>query len=450
MYVVATRSRDALPKYVREDEALWFDKLDGVYSGVVTASDILGGTEASKCYVDLQIGRQINIRQALMLYDVVYCALPLVENHDRFLAEQAITDDDLVTMARYGRLRLVSVQPEERLRVNILERLAEAAPGSVVGRRRTALLLIADLASTAMEYRLNDSRWMKPLCDVCEELGREVGRSPRELLGWMLWPLTALRASLNATHERASKGFPAIGVAGLVANIAKDHPKATDWQFISYVLSERVQIGHALNATVLPGLDDNDGLLGAMKLQGDLLNFYRAFNTRYAAAWIGERRRKQRYGVTVPPMPLFEFVRDVPINEFLNDTSLSSTRDKGRALMDRLAALPPEARTAEVAKLDKDLRKKQAKYSGHLLSVESLDEAWGIVSAITGLMGLPPILAARNWALRLREIARRNSAFDELIQSIEADFTESAGKTQDLDFLSRVDRVARLKRPVIR
>ncbi len=290
---------------------------------------------------------------------------------------------------------------------------------------------------------------MKSLTEVCSDLEREIGLPARELLGWMLWPMSALRSSLHTLHERASKGFPAIGVARLIGGVAKNHPRGTDLEFLSYALSERVQIGHALDATVLPGIDDFDSFLTVMKLQGDFLNFYRAFNIRYAAAWIGEQRRKTRQGITMPALPLFEFPSDIPINEFLDAVSFPSTQDKGRALMDRLALMSPEARKAEVSKLDRELRNRQAKENGHLLNLESADEAWGIFSAITGAVGFPPVLPARNWARRIREIARRNRTFDSLVQAVEADIANSLGTTQDLDFLSRIDRVARLRRPAI-
>ena len=274
MQVVATAYRGKLPPYVREDEDLWFNSLDGVYAGSTTPEYLLGDAGTSRCFLDCQVGRQVNIRQALLLYDVVYCALPLAERHDQFLTEQGISDDDLVAMAQRRRLRLVSIQPEERLRLPLLQRLTEAMPASVLGRRCTALVLLADLVRTAEEYRLNDPGLMKSLTEACVELEREFGVPARELLGWMLWPMSALRSSLHTIHERASKGFPAIGVAGLIAKMAKNHPRGTDLEFLSYVLSERVQIGHALDATVLPGIDDLDGSLYVMKLQGDLLNFY--------------------------------------------------------------------------------------------------------------------------------------------------------------------------------
>jgi len=154
-------------------------------------------------------------------------------------------------------------------------------------------------------------------------------------------------------------------------------------------------------------------------------------------------------GVTMPAMPLFEFPSDIPISEFLEAISLPSTQDKGRALMDRLASLSPEARVEEVGKLDKELRRRQAKENGHLLNLESADEAWSILSALTGIVAFPPVMAARNWLRRIREIARKNRIFDGFIQAVEADVANSLGTTQDLDFLSRIDRVARLRRPTI-
>jgi hypothetical protein len=178
---------------------------------------------------------------------------------------------------------------------------------------------------------------------------------------------------------------------------------------------------------------------------GNALNFYRSYNTRIAAAWVGnEKRREARVGI-MPALPLFEFDPDVPIQEFHEATALGSTRTKGRALFSRLAELPSKLRQEEIQRLSAELRKQKARESGHLVSFETLEDVSPVIE-LAGGIAAPPFFAAKNVIQRIREVCRRNKNIDQLVQKVEADLFSSVGSNQDLDFLSRIDRVATFKK----
>lgn len=451
MQVVASTRRRAAPTFVREDERFWFDSLDSIFRGTLPPESFLDDGDGSRCLVDCQLGEAINLRQALLMYDTVYCALPLAENHESFLVHQGLNDDDLVMMAAKGRLRAISLQPEERLRVNLLERLAEAKSGAILGRRKTAALLLSDLVRTANEYVFTKPELAPEVQKLAQEM-RNSDVEARNRLDLLLWPVVALRRSLGNVHDRGSKGFPAIGMASIMAETLKGLGRGDQFsnlKFLTYALSERVHVAHALDATALPGLKESSMSLALMNLQGDLLNFYRSCNGRLASAWIGDLRRKAERRPAMPVVPMFDFPTGIPVSEVLNVSCLQSTRSQGLALMDRLAGLPEVERQAEIERLDDALRLKRVAAGGRILSVESFDEALSLASLVVNSLSPPPILAALGLGKKLMGLARHSKTVDILMQAMEKEIAQSLGKTQDLTFLSRVDRVGRLRRRTV-
>ena len=117
------------------------------------------------------------------------------------------------------------------------------------------------------------------------------------------------------------------------------------------MVSEKVHIGHALNATVFPAREEPEGLQRLANAMGDALNFFRSFNIRIAAAWVGNVERKEAGRQLLPPLPLFEFDPAIPIEEILAAADRPVMRNRGRALFTRLVDMTDEQRFAEIEKL---------------------------------------------------------------------------------------------------
>jgi hypothetical protein len=308
-----------------------------------------------------------------------------------------------------------------------------------MGRRTTAALLVADIVQTAREYRLSDPAASVAIGELSRELGVAFRIDPTTVLRMLLWPVAARRQSLNYLLDRGSKGVLGFGVGHFLA------PPLSRLEAELLLRSERVHVGHALRATVFPFKGEAEEYSSLMNVMGNALNFYRSYNTRIAAAWVGnEKRREARVGI-MPALPLFEFDPDVPIQEFHEATALGSTRTKGRALFSRLAELPSKLRQEEIQRLSAELRKQKARESGHLVSFETLEDVSPVIE-LAGGIAAPPFFAAKNVIQRIREVCRRNKNIDQLVQKVEADLFSSVGSNQDLDFLSRIDRVATFKK----
>jgi hypothetical protein len=98
-----------------------------------------------------------------------------------------------------------------------------------------------------------------------------------------------------------------------------------DFRLEALVTSDEVHTAHVLNATLIPPMQEMRGWIEPRRLVGDRLNFYRSFNSRIAAAWaVNERRKEERVRI-IPPLPLFNLHPRASIDDLIAATSLGST-----------------------------------------------------------------------------------------------------------------------------
>lgn len=442
MVIVASRLRRHAPAFTRRDEQFWFDNMASIADGRLDRDAFPGMHQHdSRCFVDATMASaHVNLRQLLMLYDVVFLSPPLAHLQEKFLTSQGLNRQDLLACVASGRLKLVMTQPEERLDLTLLEEIAEVGDETILGRRTTGGLLLASVVDAAQDYRLSDERFFSPIKDLSEAIAPLLLLDPDDAIRSMLWPLMARREGLLRLLDKGSKGGPAVSLAQLLAK-RLNALQNVDLQLETMVLSERVHVAHALGATAFPAIDEPEGFQTLMAAIGAELNFYQSFNRRIAASWAGDQQRRMN-GVTIaPPIPLFEFDASVPIGEFLSESSWCSTKKAGRALFTRLAEMPVDSRQAEIDRLKSEMRAKGRWHSSKLISFDNADTAIAISSMFFSFL-YPPIAGLKNLALPLVEAMRRAPKVDAAINRLTEDRLALFGGNQDLEFLSRVDRVA--------
>ena len=210
LYIIASRLRVNMPSYVLEDEAFWFNNIEAISTNQFHRRSFPGlATDSFRCFLDLTVGgNHLNLRQALLLYDEVWCSPPLAEFEDDFLRRQELQLGDLLQVVESGRLRFVTTQPEERLNYRFLSEVNERRPDAILGRRTTAALLLSDLVNTAESSLLNDESMLFPMQKVAEALADQLGIAPKELLGCFLWPIASRRDTLHGLLRLGTKGGP--------------------------------------------------------------------------------------------------------------------------------------------------------------------------------------------------------------------------------------------------
>ena len=441
MFVWASGLRPAAPAHVERDEEFWFNNIGVISAGKLEVDGFPGmRKDVFRCYLDLTLAEQhINIRQALLLYDEVWCSLPLFEDHNSFLEQQCLTNADLLVAVESGRLRFVTTQPEERLYLPFLEEAYERNPSSILGRRATAALLVADVAVTAEKSFLNLTSVLPALTELSNLVAVGERVAPQRVLRGLLWPLSSRRDALQGLLDRGSKSGPALRLAELIA--ARLQAKTgLDFELETLVFSEAVHISHALNATLIGPVTEPPAFVLLKYWVGRHLNFHRHFNKQLAGSWKHNEANAASGVKLLPAVPLFEFDTSVPIQEILDDSILNSVRIRGRGLYSRLASLSESERVEEVEELNGALRARTRRQSGLHMTLDAGDIGMSIADLLIGFF-VPPVSALGRFAKPLIEKARRNRKIDAMVMTVEEGLYKKP-QANELEFLARVSRVA--------
>ena len=446
MFVWASRLRPRAPDYVREDEEFWFENIESIASGAFELTSFPGIRPAvSRCYMDLTTGGAfIDLRQALLLYDEVWCSAPLEVEHGGFLNAQSLTEADLLRLVESGRLRLVTTQPEERLNVRFLEAAKERSGVAVLGRRTTAALLVQDIVHTAEASYLNDPKIHPVLCVLCDELSRYINMDSDELLRLFLWPTASRRGCLEPLLDLGSWGSPVADLADLVAGHVRTN-QGVDVELETRILSPAVHLAHALDGTLFGQLDQPPAWHFLQCAVARHLGFHRYFRKGTAAAWVENEVRREQGTRVVPALRLFDFDPRIPIEELLDDSGLWSTRTKGRTLYSRLSRLSAGERQDEVDDLERELRTRSRQRAGFRLDLESLDTGMATIALIADFV-FPPLAGLTKIGKGVLEVLRKDRRMDRMVLRLEE---KSYSETErELDFMSRIGRVATFERDV--
>lgn len=444
MFIWAASLRSGAPIYAKQDEIFWFENISNIARDQFPIHRFPGmEDEASRCYFDLSLGeKHMNLRQALLMYDEIWCSLPLAERQSGFLAAQGLTKADLLEMVSAGRLRMLSTQPEERLDVRFLEEAYERNPHAVFGRRTTASLLLANVAHMAEQSLLNDPALLPGLSEFSRQLGPIIGIDPNELLRGLLWPMGSRRGSLLGLLAHGSKGGPVNSLSRLISDRVQD-ATGVDIAIEAYIYGEPVHIGHALDATVFGPIDEPTLYYDLKSVLGSYLNLHENFTGTSAESWIRNQRGKRATGETLPAVQVFEFDRFVPIREIIDDVSLRSTRKQGQGLYARLADLSEEERAQEIVRLNSKWRDIRRNDANKVFDLGTLETAGSLASLFT-TFPFPPIMGLFELGRRALARLRRNRKIDDLMGHLEHKLVSDSRKVE-LSFLSKIDRVARFK-----
>lgn len=443
--VKPSRLRPAAPAFVKEDEAFWFNNIDRVFEGSLSPTSFKGTADAGMaCYIDASVSKQIDLRQAILLYDTIYLTPPLSDGFDSpFWDHQFISREDVLELIEAGRLRLILKQPEERTDSKFLSGAYERSPSAVIGRLTAAAIFANDIVQTADSYLLTQ-RELAPLVGKLSKLLAAKNSLPLETMSQLLlWPLHARRYCLQGLMDRGLMGFSNISQGKILAEEIKASI-GKDLELEALVTSDEVHIAHAFNATLIPPFEEMGGWILPRRIVGDRLNFYRGFTKETASAWAENERRKESRFRVLPPLPLFNFEKRAPISELIAFTSQPSLRRKGRALVTRLSELPIEEREAEIERLAQGLYEIGIRRARRDLHVDLASDSFDLV--VEGLgQSVFPVRSAWSLLMHCLEFARRMPTLDALADTIEVNINSRLGRNSDLDFLSKVSRVAKIR-----
>ena len=441
--------RPKVPAFVEAEEQWWFENLRGLFEGGISPGSFdFRDNAGAACYINAAMPASLDIRHALLAYDTIYIEPPFdEEQRTQFWENQTITQGDLLSLVEQDRVRILHSQPEERSNLGFLREAHEANPKGVIGRRKSAAMMVADVVETADEYLLGKPRIFRELPELMNRIAEATKSPANEIARAMLYPTRARREAFRPLLCNGLLGYSAIGQGALFAE-TYERITGKEVALEAGLFGREVHVAHLLDATLIPAAPSADlarSWLPVMEIMGDRLNFYRNYNSRVSAKWAENERRKETRQIVLPPIPLFEFHRNASLDDILSLTSSPVGRRKGRALLSRLAGLNPEDQIIEIAKLEEALAK-QKKVSTVVDAILTLDSALGVATYFTNTNLFPFVASFAMVQLALR-CAKKAPVLDVIVDEIETSLREVMGLNEDLTFLSKLSRVGFLTPP---
>ncbi|WP_299268514.1 hypothetical protein [uncultured Psychrosphaera sp.] len=441
--IAPSKSREMLScEFLVRDERLWYDNVDGIYDGSFKKSDLyfLDQTKTS-CLVNFSKFQNSNIRNHLLLYDVVYCVLPFSSDMTEFLKTQKITRNEILDLVKRGRLKIINMQPEVRLDYGFINEAYSENPSSVVSRRALAALAAIDLVELNESYIFSDPELNKYIYPLLKEISELTQTSVETISNYLLWPKHALRTSLDTLNQSGPMGIARYGVN---KPIIDSWPKTKDkekYEFEFVVNSDQIHLAHALDATYFPFYIDGDKYTDHpyALMMGGLLNFYKSASYEALSQTFDVKEMKRINNPSLSLISTFDINDYIPIDSFEEEISSSVVRKGMNSLFSELCMLDDSKRNERISEYNTEVNKalRSKNVSKHALDLG--EDAIGMVVPFLAT-GKKLISKGTQAAMKKFPVIQSISEF------VEDKALERSEQARYISLLSRVNRVARLKR----
>lgn len=420
--------------FIERDEKLWLYNINDIYDGSLKKKDIYFYNEKeTSCLVDFSLFNNCNIRNYLLLYDVIYCILPLIENMSDFLNKQQISRQDILYLIAKGRLKIVNTQPEARIDHGFINEAYEENKSSVISRRGLSVLCAIDIVDINEKYILNDPDLEKLLVSLSEEISPALKTTKNALLNNFLWPKQALRGSFEALHKSGVMGASSYGVNNVIISNLRGANR-TEMKFEFSMHSTNIHLAHALDATYFPFFTE-DGKYSDYPytlMMGNMLNTYKSNNYENISYINNENP-------TMNLMSIFEPNVYIPIDEFEKDISNSIITGTLNSLFSDLSNLSLSERNDRIEKYNSDISKK-------LSTKGNIKNALDLGEDAAGLF-MPFIATGKKiMSFGFSKAKDKYPVLQEFSEHIEEKVLSSIVAKKDISILTKVNRVARLRK----
>jgi hypothetical protein len=427
--------------FIERDESLWFENIENIYNGSYQKSDLyFFDPSKTACLVNFSKFQNANLRNHLLLYDVVYCVLPLVQAMSSFLTSQKISKDEILHLVKRGRLKILNMQPESRLDYGFINEAFQENPSSVVSRRALSALCAIDLVDLNRSYVLSDPELDKYIYPLMREVSKLTGKDIGTISNFLLWPKQALRRSLDSLNQAGPMGASRYGVNNpIIDSLPAENKENIEFEFI--VNSDQIHLSHALDATYFPFFIDGDKYSDHpyALMMGEMLNFFKNSSCQNISRLTGIENIKSTQNSSIGLISAFEINVYIPVLEFEEEISSSVIRHGMNSLFSELNFLGSEERNQRIAQYNLDVNKalRHKNVSNHALDLGA--DVLGMVIPFWAT-GKKLIKGGTKMAMD------KFPAIQNLSEFIEDKSRRESDESRNITILTQVNRVAKLKR----
>lgn len=441
--IAPSKSRKMLScEFLLRDESLWYNNVDEIYNGTFKKTDLYFiDQKKTSCIVNFSKFHNSNIRNHLLLYDVIYCVLPLATDMSKFLKSQKISRDEILGLVSRGRLKIINIQPEIRLDYGFINEAYAENPAAVISRRALAALSAIDLVEINKSYIFSDPTLNNYIYPLLKEISTITNSSVEVIADFILWPKQALRASLANLNISGPMGISRYGVNKPIIN---SWPKTNDkqkYEFEFMVNSDQVHLAHALDATYFPFYIDGEKYSDHpyALMMGWLLNFYKSarYDTLYQEFDLEDMKRISNPSISL--ISTFDINEYIPITSFEEEISSSVVRNGINSLFSELCLLDDINRNERISEYNAEIEKALNRKN---VSKHALDLGEDVIG-----MAVPFLETGKKLITKgVKSAMIKYPTIQCVSEFIEDKALGSSDKDRYISILSRVNRVARLKR----
>ncbi|MCT7590452.1 hypothetical protein [Aliarcobacter butzleri] len=432
--------------YIERDEKLWFENVDNAFNNSFKKEDLAFINDKTKCLVNLSIFENVNLRNLLLMYDIIYCILPLQVDMNNMLQSQKLNHNDLLYMVEKGRIIFVNLQPESRLDIGFLNEAFQQNSNSVIGRRALSLLTVIDLVEINNNYIFNDDIFQNDMVSFLRVLENNMNLSKEQIAKFLYWPKYALRKSFDGLHNNGILSMSSFGVNSLVEDVICNSSNKKDVFGFEFAMSSpQIHLAHSLDATYFPFFDRKTNYSDSpySLIMSNFLNFFKHANIKTLNELNELNTNRLRGNPSIDLINTFEVNNYIDIQDFLPETDNAVIRNGMKSLFSELCLLDEEERKKEISMYNKEVELLLAKQR---MKKEELDLGVEIVSAATDAIFVKQILKVISFGKN--KIDNKFPKFKEKIDELEnkiytSQFTQ---KERNISYLSKINRVARLRK----
>ncbi len=440
--IVSSQSLQALRcDFLERDEKLWYENIEDIYSGSFSKKDLyFFESKKTSCLVNFSKFQNANLRNHLLLYDVVFCVLPLVHDMSSFLKDQKVTKDEILQLVDRGRLKILNMQPESRLDHGFINEAFQTNRSSIVSRRALSALCAIDLVEMNNSYIFSDPEINKLIFPLIKELAVITKKDIHSIGKLLLWPKQALRSSLDTLNESGPMGISRYGVNNpIIENIPSAEKEKMEFEFV--VNSDQIHLSHALDATYFPffinGEKYSDHPYALM--MGGMLNFFKSANFDNLSQIADIETLHIQKNPSIDLISLFDVNDYIPVLEFEEEISSSVIRKGANSLFSELSLLNNDQRNERISIYNSEVAQVLSKKNITKNALDLGEDALGLVL---------PFMATGKKLIQagVKKAMNKFPAIKETSEYIEEKTSSSCQNTKNITILSQINRVARLKR----
>jgi hypothetical protein len=444
MNVFPTRqNRKAIP-YEERDEQLWFDKLNDMFLGTFTKSNIIGDIDkCNSCYIDYAIFQNVNIRNGIVLYDKIFIEPPVDSDRLSFCNDQKIKTDELIHLVKENKLVFVLPQPYFRYDFDFLIELYGINPNCILSRRALSALIICDLVEINKKYFINTLDIGNCIYEISQIVQKINGDFEKiDFYNTFMWPQRALRSVLEVLLFGSTYRTATFGINNLFMNIfSEERKKEIEFEFV--VNADKAHISSALNSQYFPHFAEGKYSNRAVtSLMGNMLNLFKNSTTDGIQNYINNRQAYMAKNI-FSPINLIEVDEYISVSELSTISQRYFSAANFNSIISYLLSFSPEEMNKKIKEynqlVEKDINKKKNRATVIDFSTTAALDTIGLFIPFIGT-GLKVLDVA------IDKTGIKNNGKIESIREAFIKIGKKYDENKAVSFLSKINSVARLKK----